>query len=277
MTTLRLGYSPCPNDTFVFHALVHGLVPCAGVEFEPWLADVEELNRRAVGSDPLEVTKLSVGALATAAEGYGVLSAGAALGRGVGPLVVSAAPRELADLSRVRIAVPGRRTTAFLLLRLFAPGDVDVVEMRFDRILGAVQRGEVDAGLIIHESRFTFRDAGLVEVADLGRLWEQDTGLPLPLGVIAASRRLGGDVHAQLGAALAESVRFAFAHPEASEGYVAAHSQEMSRAVCDQHIGLYVNDFTVDLGDEGRAAIDAILARGRHLGLLDGSASPWLD
>lgn len=277
MTTLRLGYSPCPNDTFLFHALVHGLVPCEGFHFEPWLADVEELNRRAAGADPLELTKLSVGALAAVAPDYAVLSAGAALGRGVGPLVVCREPRALAELSGRRIAVPGVRTTAFLLLRLFGPTDLDVVEMRFDRILGAVSRGEVDAGLIIHESRFTYRESGLREVADLGRLWEEDTGLPLPLGVIAAARGLGADVHARVEASLAESVRFAFADPSASRAYVAAHAQEMSPAVCAQHIGLYVNDWTVDLGDEGRAAIDALLARGRRLGLLDGDASPWLS
>lgn len=275
MTILRLGYSPCPNDTFLFHALVHGLVPCDGVRFEPWLADVEELNRRAVGADPLELTKLSVGALAAVAPGYAVLSAGAALGRGVGPLVVGRDPRRLAELSGCRIAVPGVRTTAFLLLRLFGPQDLDVVEMRFDRILGAVSRGEVDAGLIIHESRFTYRDSGLSEVADLGQLWEQDTGLPLPLGVIAAARRLGADLHAKIEASLAESVRFAFADPAASRDYIAAHAQEMSPAVCAQHIGLYVNDWTVELGDEGRAAIDALLARGRRLGLLEGDACPW--
>jgi 1,4-dihydroxy-6-naphthoate synthase len=276
-TALGLGYSPCPNDTFLFHALVHGLVPCPGVTFEPWLADVEELNRRASGPDPLALTKLSVGALAAVASEYAVLSAGAALGRGVGPLVVTRAPRELGDLSGARIAVPGVRTTAFLLLRLFGPRDLDVVEMRFDRILDAVSRGDVDAGLIIHESRFTFRGAGLCEVADMGRLWEQDTGLPLPLGVIAAARNLDRQIHDSVEASLAESVRFAFADPSASRGYVAAHAQEMSAEVCAQHIGLYVNDWTVDLGEEGRAAIDALLARGRALGLLGGTASPWRD
>ncbi len=275
MIRLGLGYSPCPNDTFLFHALVHGLVPCEGVSFEPWLADVEELNQRALRESRLELTKLSVGALAAVSTDYAVLSAGAALGRGVGPLVVGRSPRALRELTGRRIAVPGVRTTAFLLLRLFGPRDFEAVEMRFDQILGAVSRGEVDAGLIIHESRFTFRASGLHEIADMGQLWEQDTGLPLPLGVIAASRRLGVELHERIEASLAASVRFAFADPTASRDYVAAHAQAMRADVCAQHIGLYVNEWTVDLGDEGRAAIDALLARGRQLGLLPGSSSPW--
>jgi 1,4-dihydroxy-6-naphthoate synthase len=278
---LRLGFSPCPNDTFMFHALVEGLVTVPGVAFEPFLADIEELNRRALGEDPLEVQKLSLGALSRAAERFSVLPAGAALGRGVGPLVVvpEDSPLEpgLRSLAGRRVAIPGLRTTANLLLRLFGPPGIEPVEMRFDRILAAVGSGAVDAGLIIHESRFTYGGHRLRALADLGEVWEAETGLPLPLGVIAARRGLPGRLVDAVGSAVRASVQCAFADPAASRSYVRAHSQEISDAVCDRHIALYVNEFSVDLGVEGRAAIDELLARGRELHLLDGSASPWRD
>jgi 5,8-dihydroxy-2-naphthoate synthase len=256
---LTFGFSPCPNDTFAFHALVHGLVD-APFRVRPVLLDIEELNRRAHEGE-LDLTKLSFGAIPAVAETYAMLRSGAALGRGVGPLVVARERLGLADAAAGRIAIPGRETTAFLLLRLLAPALGEAVELRYDRILGAVERGEVDAGLVIHESRFTYAEHGLVQVADLGELWEKQSGLPVPLAAICARRDLDDELRAAAEEAIRVSVEYAFAHPQASREYVRAHSQELSDEVCDQHIALYVNEFSVDLGDEGLAAIEALTAR----------------
>jgi 5,8-dihydroxy-2-naphthoate synthase len=256
---LRFGFTPCPNDAFAFHALVHGLVP-APVEVEPVLLDIEELNRQAASGE-LELTKLSFGAGAAAGEGYRLLRSGAALGRGVGPLVVARDPLSLAEAARGRVAVPGRETTAFLLLRLAAPALGDVAELRYDRILDAVATGEVDAGLIIHESRFTYRDHGLVAVADLGEWWESDTGLPVPLAGIFARSDLDAELVDAAEAAIRASVEYASANPDESRDYVRAHSQEMSDEVCAAHIALYVNEHSVDIGDEGLVAVERLLGR----------------
>jgi 1,4-dihydroxy-6-naphthoate synthase len=256
---LSFGFTPCPNDAFAFHALVHGLVP-APFEAEPVLLDIEELNRRAAGAE-LELTKLSFGAAAAAGDRYRLLRSGAALGRGVGPLVVAREAGSLEEAAAGRIAVPGRETTAFLLLRLAAPSLGDVVELRYDRILDAVVAGEVDAGLIIHESRFTYSEHGLVSVADLGEWWEGETGLPVPLAGIFARSDLGVDVVYAAQSAIRASVEYAFEHPDASRDYVRSLSQEMSDEVCAAHIALYVNEHSVDVGDEGLAAIDRLLGR----------------
>ncbi len=259
MRELTFGFSPCPNDTFAFHALVHGVVD-APFRVRPVLLDIEELNRRAHDGD-LDLTKLSFGAIPAVGETYAMLRSGAALGRGVGPLVVAREPATLDEAARGRIAIPGRETTAFLLLRLLAIELGDVVELRYDEILHAVANGDVDSGLIIHESRFTYHEHGLVQIADLGELWEQQSGLPVPLAAICARTDLDDELRAAAERAIRESVEYAFAHREASREYVRAHSQELSDDVCDQHIALYVNEFSVDLGDEGLAAIEALTAR----------------
>jgi 1,4-dihydroxy-6-naphthoate synthase len=259
MHELTFGFSPCPNDTFAFHAAVHGLVR-PDVRLLPTLRDIEELNRSARSSE-LALTKLSVGALAGLGDRYRPLRAGAALGHGVGPLVVAREAATLGEAASGRIAVPGLDTTAFLLLSLAWPGLGEVVELRYDRILDAVASGEVDAGLIIHESRFTYQDHGLVRVADLGEWWEGETGLPVPLAVIGVRADIEPDVAEAAEAALRESVEHAFANPEASREYVRAHSQELSDDVCDQHIALYVNEFSIDLGDAGMDAVRALMAR----------------
>ncbi len=256
---LTLGFTPCPNDAFAFHALVHGLVP-APFEVEPVLLDIEELNRQAAGAE-LQLSKLSFGAAAAAGDRYRLLRSGAALGRGVGPLVVAREPGSLQDAAAGRVAVPGRETTAFLLLRLAVPELGEVVELRYDRILAAVVAGEVDAGLIIHESRFTYGEHGLVSVADLGEWWEGETGLPVPLAGIFARGDLEPELAAEAEAAIRASVEYAFAHPEASRDYVRSLSQEMSDEVCAAHIALYVNASSVDVGDEGLVAIDRLLGR----------------
>ncbi|HMN10173.1 MAG TPA: 1,4-dihydroxy-6-naphthoate synthase [Gemmatimonadaceae bacterium] len=260
MRTLTFGYSPCPNDTFAFHALSHGVLELP-FRIEPVLLDIEELNRRA-HAGAFDLTKLSVGAFAGVGDRYRMLRSGAALGHGVGPLVVARTPAALAEAVRGRIAIPGRETTAFRLLRLAAPALGEVVEMRYDGILRAVAEGEVDAGLIIHESRFTYADHGLVKVADLGEWWEGETGLPVPLAGICARSDLDAATATTVERAIRDSVQYAFDHPEASRAYVRAHSQELSDEVCDAHIRLYVNRLSLDVGDEGVRAIARLVAAG---------------
>ncbi len=260
MRHLTLGFSPCPNDTFIFHALVHGLVPCPGFGFRERLEDVETLNRLVLDG-ALDVSKVSSHLLGFIRDDYCLLRSGGALGRGCGPLVVSARFSAMEELKGRRIAVPGRYTTAYLLLRLFDPALDSIVFLPFHEIMGAVQRGDVDAGVIIHESRFTFGDYGLTRLLDLGEWWERDTGHPIPLGGIVAKRSLGAATVAAIDRSLRASVERAFAHPDAANGYIRAHSQEMGDEVCAAHIGLYVNDFSLDLGSEGEAAVATLLAR----------------
>lgn len=267
---LAFGFSPCPNDTFAFHALVHGAVD-APFNVRPAMADIEELNRRA-HSGELPITKLSFGALAQLRDTYRPLRSGAALGRGVGPLVVAREPMSLDEALLGNVAIPGRDTTAFLLLQLaanagvvptgddHAPPLLDTTELRYDQVLGAVECGDADAGLIIHESRFTFANHGLVKVADLGEWWEQQSGMPLPLATICVRSDVDDSTAASIERALRASVQHAFDHPDASAEWVREHAQEMDADVQRRHIELYVNDFTLDLGDEGAAAIDALLA-----------------
>jgi 1,4-dihydroxy-6-naphthoate synthase len=256
MPPLRFGFSPCPNDTFAFHALVHGLVK-SSLAVEPVLCDIEELNRRAHDGE-IELSKLSFGATAAADGSYRLLRSGAALGFGAGPLVVAREKMSLEQAVQGRIAIPGRETTAHLLLRLFAPQAIDVVELRYDAILAAVASGEVDAGLIIHESRFTYGDHGLVAVVDLGERWERESGLPVPLAGIFARADLEPAVVAEAERAIRSSVEHALAQPGASRDYVRQHAQELSDEVCRAHIDLYVNRYSVDLGDEGVRGIEAL-------------------
>lgn len=259
MRELTFAFSPCPNDTFAFHALVHALVP-APFRVRPVLLDIEELNQHALRAE-FDLTKLSVGAM-SAASRYRLLRAGAALGHGVGPLVVARVPASLSDLSRMRVAVPGLATTAFRLLSLAAPALGEVIPMRYDTILRAVADGSVDAGLIIHESRFTYQAHGLCLAADLGAWWESSTGLPVPLAGICARDTVDDDTAAAAEAAIRASVQYAFAYREASRAYVRAHAQEMSDEVCDAHIALYVNERSIDIGDDGMKAIGQLIAAG---------------
>ncbi len=264
---LRVGISPCPNDTFVFHALAHGLVD--GPEIEIVFADIDELNSLAAAGS-LDVVKVSYAALPWLLSDHVLLRSGGAVGRGVGPLVLTAAPSSPADLVGARVAVPGERTTAYLLLRLWDPGFGSVEVMPFDRIMPAVRDGSVDAGLVIHESRFTYGDYGLHQVADLGQWWESVTSLPLPLplGAIVARRSLGDSVIAAVEGGVRRSVDHAWAHPAHSREWVLAHSQELAPDVVDQHIALYVNAFTADLGDEGLTAARELLSRAASAGLV---------
>jgi 1,4-dihydroxy-6-naphthoate synthase len=257
MSKLRFGFSPCPNDTFAFHALVHGLVEVP-FELEPVLLDIEELNRRARDGE-LELTKLSFGAFAGVGDRYRLLRSGAALGFGCGPLVVAREATSLAQAAAGPIAVPGLQTTAFLLLRRYAPALGEVVELRYDRILRAIEKGDTEAGLIIHESRFTYTEHGLVRVCDLGELWEKETGLPVPLAGICARSDLDSETRAAAEQAICASVEYAFAHPAASADYVRGNAQELSAEVCRAHIELYVNESSIDLGETGIRAIESLL------------------
>lgn len=268
MKTLSLGYSPCPNDTFIFYALAHNRIAMGDLHFaRPQLEDVETLNSWAL-EKRLDVTKISCHALGHVLDEYCVLSAGSALGRGCGPLLVAAAGLPVESLVGKRVAIPGRLTTAALLFRLFLPACGELVEMRFDTIMEAVRRGEVDAGVIIHESRFTYAQQGLVCLQDLGQWWEDVSGQPIPLGCIVARRSLGREKLALIDQAVAASVEFAFASPTACLPYIREHSQETAEEVVQSHIELYVNAFSRDLGAEGMAAITAFLRRGRQTGIL---------
>ncbi|MRR54546.1 MAG: 1,4-dihydroxy-6-naphthoate synthase [Deltaproteobacteria bacterium] len=273
MRTVTLGYSPCPNDTFLFYPLVHHCVPCNGFQFRERLEDVETLNRLAM-EGTLDVCKVSYHAYALIRERYILLRSGGAMGRGCGPLVVARTPLAPGDLKGKRIAAPGQYTTACLLLQLFEPKLAEMIFLPFDKIMTAVAAGQVDAGLIIHESRFTYPSYGLHKVLDLGEWWETSTGFPLPLGGIAAKRSLGPASLATLSSLVRSSVEYALRHPAETLNYVRAHSQEMSEEVCASHIALYVNDYSLDPSPEGESAAELLFARGAQLGLFPRSSAP---
>jgi 1,4-dihydroxy-6-naphthoate synthase len=271
---LELAFSPCPNDTFIFHAWVAGLLPGAPA-LTPVYADIDVLNRWAA-EGKTDLVKVSYAALPTLLADYALLPSGGALGRGCGPLVVTSQAREGRSLAGATVAIPGMRTTAYVLFRLWAQdqGVASVEVLPFDKIMPAVAAGTVDAGLIIHESRFTYPTYGLTALVDLGDWWETETGLPIPLGAIVARRSLGEQEIARLGATVRASVEYAWAQPEASRSYVLEHSQEMAPDVVDQHIALYVNSFSADLGDEGYAAISGLLERAEAAGLTPPLSGP---
>lgn len=264
---LTLGYSPCPNDTYIFYGLTHGRVAAPGIEIVESLADVETLNLRAMNAE-LDLTKISFHALAYLLEDYCLLKSGGALGRGCGPLVVAREKVDMASLKGKTIAVPGRFTTAHLLLMLYGEGYDNVSVMPFHSIMDAVANGEADAGLVIHEGRFTYQAKGLVSLLDLGEWWEAGTGLPIPLGGILAKRELGRDVVLKVERAITESVLYANAHKDDTRGYIKAHAQELDDAVIDSHIGLYVNEFSQCMGDEGVRAVEALFARAAARGVI---------
>ena len=263
---MNLGYSFCPNDTFIFYALTHGRVPLAQPVTEI-LEDVQTLNDWAV-QGKLEMTKISYHAYAHVMDQYVALRAGGALGRGVGPLLVAKQP--ITDLRGKVVASPGALTTAQLLLRLSHP-EVQIVTMRYDEIMSAVERGQVDAGLIIHESRFTYAQHGLVKLLDLGEWWENETGLPIPLGAILARRDLGAETLKQLNAAVRSSLEYAYDHPSEPKSYIRQHALEMDEAVMQAHIDLYVNDFSLDVGADGERAVQELFGRARNAGLIPAS------
>lgn len=271
---LTLGFSPCPNDTFIFDALIHHKIDTEGLEFEVFYDDVETLNQKAFRGE-LDVTKLSYHAFAYVAHKYVLLDAGSALGFGVGPLLISNFEISISDLekgqirngkSEIRnplIGIPGKYTTANFLLSNAFPNATNKVELVFSDIEDAVLEGRVDIGLIIHENRFTYQDKGLKKIIDLGDYWEKQTGCAIPLGGIVANRSLPVDVQHKLNRVLRKSVEFAFANPKSGLEFIRSHAQEMSEEVMYKHIELYVNKYSVDLGDEGRKAIKLLFDTAR--------------
>lgn len=276
---LSLGFSPCPNDCFIFDALVNGRIDTGGLGFDVVMADVEELNRRAF-EGTIDITKLSYHAFAHLTSSFLLLSAGSALGFGVGPLLITrdkdlhlGVPRLLSgknpgDLSGLKIAIPGKYTTANFLLSLAYPEAVNKVEMLFSEIEGAVLDGRVDAGLIIHENRFTYAEKGLHKLIDLGEFWESYARAPIPLGGIVIRRDLDKDLRDRVEGLLKKSVEYAFAHPDASRNFVRSHAQEMSEEVMQKHIALYVNEYSIDLGIQGRDAVKLLFAKAKELELI---------
>jgi len=266
---LTLGFSPCPNDCFMFDAMVHGRIDCEGLEFAVRLADIEALNAAAFEGD-VDVTKLSFHAYAYCADDYVLLDAGSALGRNCGPLLISKRAIALGEVAsgRLRIAIPGKYTTANFLLNLAFPAATNTAEFLFSEIEDAVIDGRFDAGLIIHENRFTYQDKGLQKIIDLGEFWESETGAAIPLGGIAVNRRLPHDVRRRINRVMRRSVEYAFANRRASLPFVRAHAQAMSDEVMYKHIDLYVNGYSIDLGVEGRRAVEVLFERARAAGVI---------
>lgn len=248
---LKLSISPCPNDTFMFHALVHGLVDCEGLEFDVEYHDIEELNRAAMAAEA-DVSKISCAVLPALKRNYAMLDSGAALGRGNGPLLVK---RKGFQGELKRVAVPGEYTTANALVSGLFPLIDERTPLLFSEIAEAVERGEFDGGVLIHEGRFVYERRNLELVADLGVEWERMTDLPLPLGGIVVRRELGDDVRGRVERTLRRSIEYAFANPMASREYVKAHARELEDDVIDKHISLFVNEFSLSLGAQGRHAI----------------------
>lgn len=264
---LTFGYSPCPNDTFMFNAVAGGEVGVAGCRITPRLHDVETLNTLAM-DEVLDISKLSFYAWLAVKERYRLLGSGAAMGFGCGPVLIAKKALAPQDLRHCRVVLPGRWTTAHLLLRLWAPDASQRMFTAYDRIFDTLAAGKADCGVIIHESRFTFEAAGFVPVVDLGAWWESRTGLPIPLGGIAARRRLGEPLIDEIDAALNESIRRAMEHPEQTLPYVRQHAREMDPAVLDAHIRTFVNDFSLALTAQGHRAVDTLEAMARAAGAL---------
>jgi len=265
---LTLGFSPCPNDTFIFDALIHHKIDTEGLEFEVFYDDVETLNQKAMRGE-LDISKLSYHAFAYVADKYVLLDAGSALGFGVGPMLICKDdPDELfsnlkSQISNLKIGIPGKYTTANFLLGTAFPNATNKVELVFSEIEDAVLSGKVDVGLIIHENRFTYQEKGLKKIIDLGDYWEKQTGCAIPLGGIVANRKLPIEVQHKINRILRRSVEFAFENPKSGLEFIRSHAQEMSEEVMYKHIELYVNQYSVDLGAEGKKAIKLLFDTAR--------------
>ena len=255
---LTLGFSSCPNDTFIFDALVHHKIDTEGLEFEVVFADVEQLNNWAFQAK-LDITKLSYNAFTHCINDYVLLDSGSALGNNCGPLLIKKQNTILTKESK--IAIPGKYTTANMLLSIAFPKHNNKVEILFSEIENQVIEGIVDAGLIIHESRFTYKEKGLEKVKDLGEFWEEETGLPIPLGGIVVKRELPFSEQKKIERVLRKSVEYAFANPSSSTEYVKYHAQEMEKEVVDAHISLYVNEYSISLGEKGRRAVELLFKK----------------
>jgi len=272
--TLSLGYSPCPNDTFIFYALVHGKIDRESFVFREVLEDVETLNQMA-RQERLDITKVSFHAFGHLRDAYCLLRSGGALGKGCGPLVIARDACTMKDLRGKTIAIPGTLTTAFLLLQVFDPElKKHIKVMPFHRIIDAVQNGEADAGLLIHESRFTYQRSDVKQVIDLGAWWEQETGLPIPLGCIIARRDLGIDLLQKIEALIRKSLEYGFSKSDEPKTYIKSYAQELEDRVIEQHISLYVNQYSLDIGDEGVRAVEELFRRAAGQGIIPESSQP---
>lgn len=256
MKTVNIAFSPCPNDTFIFHAMIHGLVDTGDCKFIPHLHDVETLNEFAF-MEKFDVTKLSFHAYLHVKDKYGLLESGSALGFGCGPLLVKAdSHKEIPDM---KIAIPGKYTTALMLLRLWQPRVRDTEPVRFDFIMDGVKNGSYDAGLIIHEGRFVYKNYGLKQIIDLGEWWESETGSPIPLGCITArNSRFSADEKNEISGIIRSSIKYALSHGDAPVQYIKQHAQELDDNVIESHIKLYVNEFSLALGETGHRAVNVL-------------------
>ncbi|HLE43867.1 MAG TPA: MqnA/MqnD/SBP family protein [Methylomirabilota bacterium] len=273
MRVIRIGHSPDADDAFMFYAMTHGKVTMPGVRIEHVLEDIESLNRRAATGE-LDVTAVSCATYPSIADRYRIMDPGASMGQGYGPIVVAKRPFDEEELAGMSIAVPGLGTTAYLLLRL-ALGDPPVIVVPFDRIIQVVQEEQAHAGLLIHEGQITYAAMGLVKVLDLGERWTKETGLPLPLGINVTRRDLGEALAAELSEALRASIRYAHAHPEEAVDYAMRYGRGIDAETCARFVHMYVNDYTVTLGEEGRRALEALYRRAVEADLLP--AMPPLD
>lgn len=267
---LSLGFSPCPNDTFIFDALIHHKIDTEGLEFEVFMEDVESLNRRAFNAE-LDITKLSFHAFAHVISNYVLLDSGSALGFGVGPLLISKtdfSTEQIRQNSHLTVGIPGRFTTANFLLGIAFPALQHKQEMVFSDIETALIENKIDLGLIIHENRFTYQDKGLLKVIDLGDYWERLTGMPIPLGGIVMNRNHTPELQQKVNRLIQESVAYAFQNRQSGLDFIRAHAQEMSEEVMYQHINLYVNEFSLDLGEQGRAAVQVLFNRAVQQGII---------
>jgi 1,4-dihydroxy-6-naphthoate synthase len=274
MRTIRIGHSPDPDDAFMFYALTAGRVRVPGVAIEHVLEEIESLNRRARAAE-LEVTAVSAATYALVADRYRLMDPGASMGRGYGPILVSRAPIPVEDIPNRVVAIPGSHTTASLLLRLYLPDEPPLIEVAFDKIPGAVLEGQADLGLLIHEGQLTHPRMGLVKVLDLGEAWQRDTGLPLPLGVNVMRRDLGEELHRALSQGLRDSIAWAQQNVDEALNYAMRYGRGIDKETCRRFVLMYVNDLTLALGTEGRAALERLYAEAHGRGLLP--AIPPID
>jgi 1,4-dihydroxy-6-naphthoate synthase len=274
MATIRIGHSPDPDDAFMFYALTAGKVRIPGAEIEHVLEDIESLNRRARTAE-LEVTAVSAATYLLVADRYRLMDAGASMGKGYGPILVAREPIDPERIPERVVAIPGSHTTASLLLRLYLPDEPPLIEVAFDKITQAVLEGQADAGLLIHEGQITHPSMGLVKILDLGELWQRDTALPLPLGVNVMRRDLGDATHRAISGALRESIAWAHAHVDEALEYAMRYGRGIDKETCRRFVLMYVNDYTVTLGPEGRAALERLFTMAYRRGFI--TTVPPLD
>ena len=273
MPTIRIGHSPDADDAFMYYAIAHGKVRVGNYEVQHVMEDIESLNQRALSGE-LEGTAISAGAYPQVADKYRIMSVGSSIGRNYGPMVVARSDRADTSLHNARVAIPGTYTTAYLLLRLYAEG-FEAVPIDFDKIMPAVQNGEVDAGLLIHEGQVTYGDVGLVKLLDLGEAWGQDTGLPIPLGLDMVRRDLGEEMAVLMAESLRDSIQYAFDHEDEALDYAIKFSRGIERETCRRFVRMYVNDDTLDMGEEGKRALEILYSRAVERGIID--AVPPID